>query len=218
MIEILPFSRKAFLDVFARYNEAIWPLQLVAIMTGSGSVISIPWGRKASVDIVVPILTIMWVWTGLVYHGIFFSVINPAAYAFAALFVVQGGALLVFRDSLRFEISNDWSSWVGLSFIAYALILYPIVSVLTDQVYPHMPMFGVAPCPLVWFSFGLLLLTTCQVPRWLLVIPLVWSLIGGSAVLLLDMASDWPLLLSGMIAVPLLVRRKHRSQANSSHP
>jgi len=32
----------------------------------------------------------MWLWTGFAYHGLSFSVINKAAYFFAALFVVQG--------------------------------------------------------------------------------------------------------------------------------
>src|SRR5260370_12258317 len=34
-----------------------------------------------------------------------------------------------------------------------------------------MPMFGVTPCPVTIFTFGLLLLTVCPVPRWLFVIP-----------------------------------------------
>jgi hypothetical protein len=53
----------------------------------------------------------------------------------------------------------------------------------------------------------MLLLTTGPVPRGLLVIPFIWSLIGGSAAILLDVAQDWLLLLSGAIAVPLMVLR-----------
>jgi hypothetical protein len=56
----------------------------------------------------------------------------------------------------------------------------------------------------------MLLLTTGPVPRWLLVIPVIWSLIGGSAAILLHVPQDWLLLLSGFIAVPLIVVRDNR--------
>jgi hypothetical protein len=78
----------------------------------------------------------------------------------------------------------------------------------TGHRYPGMPMFGITPCPVTIFTFGLLLLTTPQVSRWLLPIPFIWSLIGGSAAFLLGVPQDWPLLLSG-IAVLLLVLRDH---------
>jgi hypothetical protein len=56
-------------------------------------------------------------------------------------------------------------------------------------------------------TFGMRLLTIRPVPRWLLVIPVVWSLIGGSAAIFLNVPQDWLLLLSGGIAVPLMVLR-----------
>ena len=42
-------------------------------------------------------------------------------------------------------------------------------------------MFGVTPCPVTIFTFGLFLLTVRRFSYWLLIIPFVWSLIGGSA-------------------------------------
>lgn len=49
-------------------------------------------------------------------------------------------------------------------------------------------------------------LTVC----WLLVIP--WSLIGGSAAVLLHVPQDWLLLVSGLIAVPLIIVRDRAVQ------
>jgi len=53
------------------------------------------------------------------------------------------------------------------------------------------------------FTFGLLLMATPPLSRWLLVIPSIWSLIGGSAAILLNVPRL--LLLSGIIAAPLIV-------------
>ena len=84
-------------------------------------------------------------------------------------------------------------------------------------------MFGIAPCPVTVFTFGLLLLTTEWVPRRLLVIPVVWSVIGGSAAFLLAIPQDWPLLVSGVTVLALLRRdanhrRKERDRKKERHP
>ena len=61
-------------------------------------------------------------------------------------------------------------------------------------------MFGVTPCPLTLFTLGLLLLTVTRVPWHLLVVPVAWSLVGGSAAVLFGIGPDWPLLASGVAA------------------
>jgi hypothetical protein len=213
---MLPFTLDQFLGVFAAYNAAIWPAQVVAYVLGviAVGVLSRP-GRAAD-RLVSGILAAMWLWTGVLYHGVFFSAVNKAAFGFAALFVVQGLAFIylgVLRDGLRFGIRPGLSALVGAVFIVYAAILYPLIGIATGHGWPAMPMFGVTPCPVAIFTFGLLLMTTGRFTYWLLAIPFVWSLIGGSAAILLDVPQDWALLLSGLIAVPLLVIRDRRAHA-----
>lgn len=88
------------------------------------------------------------------------------------------------------------AAWVGAAFLFYTAVLYPLIGMATGHTYPEMPMFGVTPCPVTIFTFGMLLLTTQRLPRWLLVIPFVfvWSLIGGSAAIALGVTQDWLLL------------------------
>lgn len=77
--------------------------------------------------------------------------------------------------------------------------------------YPAQPTFGITPCPLTLFTFGVLLLTRSPVPRSLLIIPQGWSLLGGSAAFLLGVPQDWPLLFSGMAVLLLVLRERRRS-------
>ena len=210
---MLPFTSEQFIALFATYNTAIWPLQIGAYLLGAVA-IALLFSRRQQADrVIVAILAAMWLWTGLVYHALFFSAINKAAYLFAALFVVQSGALIyqgVYRDGLRFSLHPGWTAWAGGLFIIYAAVIYPLIGLSTGHRYPEMPMFGVTPCPVTILTFGLLLLTTPQLSRWLLVIPFVWSLIGGSAAILLNVPQDWFLLVSGLIAVPLIVFRNRQ--------
>lgn len=206
---MLPFTREQFLGVFAAYNDAIWPLQIGTYLFGIIVVALLFRPGRSSDRIIAGVLATMWVWTAVMYHGLFFAPINPAAYLFGALFLLQGGLLAYAgaqRDRLRFGFQPGLAAWVGAAFMVYAAVLYPLIGIATGHAYPEMPMFGVTPCPVTIFTFGVLLLTQ-RLPRWLLVIPFVWSLIGGSAAIVLGVTQDWLLLVSGFVAVPMIVLR-----------
>lgn len=208
---MVPFAREQFIAVFVVYNEGIWPLQLVGYLVGFVAFILVFWPKRISDRIIVGIIAVMWLWTGIAYHGLYFSVINKAALLFGALFVAQAVFMAyagLLRDQLRFGFRAGTAAWVGIAFVVYAAVLYPVLGICAaGHGYPEMPMFGVTPCPVAIFTFGMLLLTTARVPRRLLVIPFIWSLIGGSAAFVLGVPQDWLLLISGVIAIPLVILR-----------
>jgi uncharacterized protein DUF6064 len=211
---MLPFTSEQFLAVFVNYNNAIWPIQIAAYLFGGVAVALLFRETREGDRAIAGTLALMWLWTGLGYHGLAFSVINKAAYLFAALFIVQGCYFFyagVYRCQIRFGLRPDLATGVGAVFIAYAAVVYPLIGVATGHHYPEMPMFGITPCPVTIFTFGLLLLTVRPVPRLLFVIPFIWSLIGGSAAILLHVPQDWLLLVSGCIAVPLIVLRDRQA-------
>lgn len=213
---MLPFTQAQFLEVFVAYNQAIWPAQLAAYLLGLIAALCLRWPSRAADRTIAGALAAMWLWTGIVYHGLHFSAINKAAFGFGLVFVVQGGLLVdagLFRDRLRFAISNTFAGWIGLAFIAYAAVVYPLIGLLTGHPYPQLPMFGVTPCPVVIFTFGLFLLSARAFPVWLLIVPFIWSLIGGSAAILLGVPQDWLLLVSGLVAIPVIVARNRRYAA-----
>ena len=212
---MLPFTRGQFLSVFVNYNNAIWPVQVGAYLLGCLAIVLLLSKASHANRLTASILAIMWLWTGIAYHWVFFSTINKAAYLFGMSFVIQGAYLLylaVYRDRLRFGLGSRPTAWVGMALVIYAAILHPLIGLSTGHVYPEMPVFGVTPCPVTIFTFGMFLLTTHPISRWLLVIPFIWSLIGGSAAVLLHVPQDWLLLVSGFIAVPLIIARDRAVQ------
>jgi hypothetical protein len=152
----------------------------------------------------------MWLWTGVAYHWLFLAPLNEAAYLFGLLFIIEGSGLAyvaIARCEIRFSLHAGLSTWAGAALAAYAFLLYPLSGILSGQVYPEMPTFGITPCPLTLFTVGLFLMTS-HLPRWLLIIPFIWSLIGGSAAVLLEVPQDWALLIAGFVAVPIMLLRE----------
>ena len=205
---MLPFTLDQFISVLVAYNDAIWPAQIVAYVIGI-ALLGLLFRPGGTTDrLIAGGLALMWAWTGIAYHWLQFTMINRAAYVFAAIFIVQAAALFycgVMRARLRFGLERGPAAVLGWIFIVYALVLYPLIGQWTGHGYPGSPMFGVTPCPVTIFTFGLLLLTTAPMPRFVLVLPLLWSLIGGSAAFLLGIQQDWLLVVSGLIAVPVIM-------------
>jgi hypothetical protein len=214
----MPFDTDQFLEVFAAYNQAVFPIQIVLLAAALLAIfLSVKTGRKSS-KIVAAILSFFWLWMGIVYHWLFFSRINRAALIFGAIFILQSTIIFyagVMRDNLAFRFHPDASGVVGILLMLYALVVYPLLGFLFHHTYPYAPTFGL-PCPTVIFTFGVLLWTDKKVPLYVLVIPLLWSLIGFSAAFLLRISEDIGLLLAGIIATTLLLFRRHKSQNHSA--
>jgi len=204
----LPFTPDQFFSVFVSYNRAIWPAQVVAYALGLGAVLLAIREKRASGRVISAILGLFWVWMGMVYHVMYFKPINPAAAVIGALFIFQGTMFLILgsgRERLAFHFTRKPIPLVGACFVLYAMVVYYALAAAFGHSYPAAPMFGVAPCPTVIFTFGILLWATRPVPWYLYIIPLIWSLIGTTAAWTLDVPPDYGLGLAGVVGTILLV-------------
>ncbi len=91
----MPFTVNQSLNVLVACNAAIWPGQIGActfafvilaalLSQGSGAV------RAAKAG-----LAMLWAFTGILHHLIYFAVINPAAPVFAGFFVLEAAVVAV---------------------------------------------------------------------------------------------------------------------------
>lgn len=203
----LPFSADQFLDAFARFNQEVWPLQVVAYALAVLAVaLAIRGGRGASRGAGL-VLAFLWA-AAAAYHAAALGRLAASGPVFAAAFVIQAVLLAIAatRDRLSFRAGGALTT-TGLALILYALAIYPLLGALAGHPFPRGPIFGVTPCPNAIFTFGLLLLTDRPVPRWLLPIPLLWSIVGLTAVVSLGMLEDLPLPFAGLLATGLLLFR-----------
>ena len=211
----LPFTADAFFDVFARYNAALWPMVVLLWLAAVGALVAIlraPGPRSSAVA--ASVLALLWLWGGAVYHAAYFTSINPAAWGFTAMFVVEAGLLawygLVHR-ALAFGTAPPLPRAVGVALAVYALV-YPGLNLLAGHAYPAMPTFGV-PCPTVIFTAGVLLTAAHRPRAAVLVVPVLWALIGGSAAVVLGVITDYVLLGCGAV---LLVDAAAKAPADTT--
>lgn len=205
----VPFSADQFFGVFTAYNEAVWPAQLLLTGAAVAVVALAAWRGERAGRWAGGFLSLLWLWTGVVYHLLHFTAVNPAAHAFGALFVVQG--LLFFwwgaaRGRLELAWKLDAYGIVGGIILLYALVAYPLLGFAAGHSYMASPTFG-APCPAVIYTFGLLVLAR-RVPWWLLVIPAAWAVVGSSAVFAFGVVQDAGLLVSAIAATAMLLHRR----------
>jgi hypothetical protein len=197
----LPFGVDQFFALFGEYNRAVWPAQPVLVLLGLLLVL-LAWRRSAmSTRWVGWGLGLLWVWTGAVYHLVFFRRINPAAIAFGTLFLVQAALFVVWglRSNETPAPLSRSGRWVGAAILIYAFIIYPALGWQLGHRYPYSPTFGV-PCPTTIATFGLLIWATSRPRWWLLVVPLLWAAVGSSAALMLGVTEDFGLPAAAIVA------------------
>lgn len=192
----MPFTRSEFVQVFAAYNQAIWPLQVIAALLGLVAIALLFWRPAWADRVVAAILSMLWLLTGAGYHWFFFAAINDVAYAFGGLFILAAILILVegaVRNRIQFAFVPGFRSWLAMGFIIYSFVLYPLIGLFATHPYPETPLFGVVPCPTAIFTLALLMLSEHPRPLLLAAVPLIWSVTGGSAAILLDVPQDFAL-------------------------
>jgi len=208
----LPFTVEQFMSIFEKYNIAVWPMQVILVLIALLALFLSLRKFSYSDRVISIILGFFWLWIGIVYHIIYFTSINEAAYLFGILYVIQG---LVFifvggmKSKLSFKFQPSNYGIIGGIFILYALVIYPILGYFLGHVYPKKPTFGL-PCPTTIFTFGLLLWTDQIVPKYVLVIPLIWSVVGFGAALSLGVKEDYGLLMAGVLGFILIFVRDRK--------
>ena len=202
----LPFTTAQFFDVFARYNTAVRPMQIVLLALGLAAAPLA--ATKRGWRIAAFILAGLWAWMAVAYHAAFFTAINPVAYFFAMAFVLEAVLIVRWATDTYQEFVRPSAMQIAIACVvfAYAFVGYPLIGYLIGERYPAAPTFGV-PCPTTIFTFGIFALLASSLPASLLIIPIAWAFIGAFAALNLGVPQDLGLLvatLASLVTTPTL--------------
>ena len=204
-----PFTIEEFLRVFEDYNTSVFPVQLLFIAAGFAAIILVHKKGKSANRFITGFLALVWIWIGVVYHLYFFSSINKAAYAFGVLFIIQGLLFMieVFRKRLDYSLENTPWQYIGYFFILFGLLIYPVISYFLQGSFMKTISLGL-PCPTTILSFGFLMLTGSKFPKYLLIIPSIWAIIGTGAAINFGVYQDYLMPVSAIMANIYLIKRK----------
>jgi hypothetical protein len=213
----MPFSIEMLLDYFAVYNERIAPMQLVGCAVALLTLIPLFRPGRAWNRVVTGVLAFLWLWVSLIFWSQAASQM-AMLYAPTVLFAVQGALLFyaLVQGRIAYGAAGRADTAIGLAFIAYALVGYPLVGLLAGHVYPHTALSPLFPCPAIVLTFGVLLLAR-RVPLYLLVIPTLWA-VSGVLWFYLGMVEDAGLVIAGVVGVVILVARERGAQRGLSAP
>ncbi|HPX49522.1 MAG TPA: DUF6064 family protein [Deltaproteobacteria bacterium] len=217
----IPFGIVQFFDVFARYNENVWPMQVILIVLALAAVASLYIRQPFGGRMIAAVLSLLWAWMGIVYHFVFFTAINPAAWLFGAVFLAGAAWFAwtgVLNNRLRFSPRSGARCWAGWIIILFALVVYPLLGLAFGHNYPATPTFGL-PCPTTIFTIGILMFAVQPVPGSVFIVPVLWAAVGSMAAFKLGVFQDMGLLaagLAGMIAAMTASSRTGRTSPEES--
>lgn len=216
----MPFTTEQFFYVFEQYNSAVFPFQLLIFILGIVGLFLLHSRLPGKNKFIGSYLGILWIWVGTIYHFIFFAEINPAAYLFGGVFILQG--LLILRETfrknrIRYSFSSQPGYYIGYFLVIFGLIIYPVIGYLLENSVAKIISLGL-PCPTTIVTFGFFMLTGSKFPKYLLIIPSLWAIVGVSAAIELGVYQDFMMVISAMLAVYFLFFSTKKTETMDPKP
>ena len=212
LADFLMFAPETYYRLFARLNEAVWPLPIVMLALGTLIPLllrsSPPWPKRLA----AALLAASWLWVAWAYHLQRYAVINWAAPWFAALFAAEALLLVwigVIRGRLHGKAADPLTRRTGLALIGLGLAAYPFLNPLMDQSWSRAEIFGIAPDPTTITTLGILLLARTNVSWLLWTGPVIWCFISGLTLWALQAPHAFLPPLAALLAVAAALGGRH---------
>lgn len=179
LIDLMPMEPEVYLRLFVRQNLAVWPSQAPALMLGVAALWA---GRHNRNRIAGLSIGACWVWVGATFHLNLYAELNWAAVYTGWAFIVQG-VMLALSGFVADPVRRPHRPpavvhCAGASLGVFALVVYPVMTVLGERSWRGVELLGIAPDPTALATLGLLLMLNR--PVWPFVpIPVLWCVYSG---------------------------------------
>jgi hypothetical protein len=174
--DLLMFSPRVYFRLIERYNQDLWPLQLVLIAGAFLILIAaatrVPRARVA----VFPLLAAAWAFCAWQFLWLRYAAINWGIFYAAVAFLLQAGLLALWpgpagqagRPASRLQHRG------GIGLMLFGLVIYPCLAWLARGSLASAETFALMPDPTAATTLGAVLAESRRKGWLLLPIPLVW--------------------------------------------
>lgn len=203
--DFLLFAPRAYWRLFELHNAAWWPLPLLTFGTGMALLALGTLRPRQHARWMAAILGLLWLWVAWGFFWRHYATINWAAVYVAPLFALQAALLLVAAwRAPPLARPGSARSLTGLSLVAAAVFLCPVLAPLSGRPWAGAEIFGMAPDPTVIATLGCLLLLPGRWQQILLPIPLLWCIASGITHLALEAMEIWVVAVAAIAATAVL--------------
>ncbi|WP_240618170.1 DUF6064 family protein [Halomonas heilongjiangensis] len=206
--DFLMFSPRVYERLFELHNQALWPLQPLALMLGGAMLFALLRPRPWSARLVAALLAVGWVFVAWAFLWQRYVPINWGIRYVIPLFVLQ--ALLLIALGVPkggLDLPRRWGvrRALGVVLFVHALALHPLMALVTGRGLLGAEVLGLTPDPLAIATLGVAAMISRGPCGWaLLVIPALWCLVSGITLATLGIPGAWPPLLA--VGLALLAR------------
>ena len=208
--DFLLFAPRTYYRLFELYNADIWPLQIVTLLAGVLILVLMRSRAAWRGRVIAATLAACWLWIAWAFHWQRYAAINWAASYIAVGFAIQALLLIwigVVRDRLRFDSKPSVIARIGLAIFVFALVVQPLLGLLLGREWRQVEIFGVTPDPTAVATLALLLAADRGNPI-ALPIPLLWCLLSGTTLLVMNAADALLLPMVASLVLLLSFRRR----------
>ena len=202
--DLLLFSPNVYYRQFVLHNQALWPVQIIALALGVALFVLVLRPSPARSRVIAAIMGLLWVWVGWVFVWQRYTTINWAAAYTVPLFMLQGALLLTAaatRDSLDLEKERGFLRGFALALLAFALFFYPLLAPMLGRSWQAAEIFGIAPDPTALATLAVVILSRLRL-RWLLmIVPALWCVIAGATLWTMAAPDFWVAPVCALVAV-----------------
>jgi len=184
--DFILFSQSAYYRQFELYNQAVWPLHIVAILFGLLILYAL-WKKPAWAGRVISLLlAVIWIWVAVAFLYQRFHQIHVVADWYAYGFILQAAIIVWYgaiKNRLALSVENMLRKITGSGLLLVAYIFYPFIAYISGRSWMQLEMFALAPDPTVLATLGVLIFY--KLPVILYSIPVIWLLISAITILVM---------------------------------
>lgn len=218
--DLVMFTPEVYLRLFVRFNDALWPLQLVAIVAGLGIPTLLMRPNLLARKVGVAVVALAWIFTGLGFMEEYYAPINwPVtyfAYAFVAQAMVVAAVAGAWQPPRRMAPERSRGRTL-LVLWALVLVALPWLTVLSAGDSRALALYGLTP-DLTAVGSLLLAPLLARAWRWLVVIlPLAWCLFSLATLYTLGLVLPMLVPLAGVALALVVLALPDPARGESGH-